>query len=399
MNISGQLAKLRNFGTEQLDHKEPRIKDISADTTSENVFEPGFPTRSRTTDQYSQLAAFYKAQIADTAPVGQFSFSHSFGLDSPSQLSRLLSTYGVGGLKKQRERAPVMREALTDAEGLRYESLKDEYAIIQKMQHLGWDGMASLKQQSAQGQHTRFLSDVRPLATQLRSKRAKRCRTCRHVLVKLDQKRQRNKYDIRLVALNFLPTTKVCAMDPSIDITLLQPLKSVQFLLTFRNPMFDPIKVTLATPPKTPGQVSSKVTILCPQFNVGANTDAWEEALDDVETERKKARDALEGGQAIAGKVWEKGRNWTTVIVEVVPASLEGVTARHDEGEDDDSETDDTDPSLLEIPILVRLEYESEDTATGGYGDDSQARGKEQKVKREMVFWCVAAVGRIAEAS
>ncbi|KAG7152652.1 hypothetical protein HYQ46_011331 [Verticillium longisporum] len=59
----------------------------------------------------------------------------------------------------------------------------------------------------------------------------------------------------------------------------LAPLKPAQYLLMFKNPIFEAVKVTLATPAKTPGRFSSTVTVLCPQFEIDANTDMWDDAL------------------------------------------------------------------------------------------------------------------------
>lgn len=102
---------------------------------------------------------------------------------------------------------------------------------------------------------------------------------------------------------------------------------------------------------------------------------------------------AGDGGerQAEAGKVWEKGRNWTSVIVEVVPSSLPrnasgGVRlARPQEGVGEDED-------ILEIPVFVRIEYDTETQA----GAEEKGEGKGGKERREVAFWCVLGVGRIA---
>jgi len=396
VNISGQLAKL--------DNRAPRIR-LSKDESETSHQSTTAQPKDAPTDQYAQLVAFYKAQIADTAPLGQWSTSHSFGLDSPSQLTRLLSTYGIGGLKKQKGPLPIMREALSPSEGLQFDlsaAEDEEQAIIARMQRVGWSGIASTAQRSWQEgppHDVRFAADLRPVATSLRSKRAKRCRQCHHIICRFDQKRQRNKYDMRSTALSFVPTISVRPLDvAAVDVHRLAPGKTVQLLLTFRNPMFDAVRVTLATPPRTPGRVATGVTVLCPQFGVGANTDAWEEALEkEVSEERKKSREALEGvgSQAVAGKVWERGRNWTSVIVEIVP----GMMGKMEDGEVGQGRLDvgeEGDEALLEIPILVRMDYETDETTTSAISrGDATGRGKEGKVKREMIYWVVVGVGRI----
>jgi dynactin-4 len=82
--------------------------------------------------------------------------------------------------------------------------------------------------------------------------------------------------------------------------------------------------------------------------------------------------------QAEAGKIWGKGRNWTSVIVEIVPGMLPSLG---DIEEDED---------LLEIPVFVRIEYE-----TDAGGEEKAVAGSGGKEKREEAFWCVLGVGRI----
>lgn len=404
INISGQLASLLAPPPTTQSQREPPTPGESTSRSFNESLRTADPylNKNPSNDQFPQLASFYKTQIAETSPGGPLGlgFSSSFGLDSPSQLSRLLTTYGVGGLRKQRGPLPVMREALTESEGVRYDDLEAEEAVIEKMRTQGWNATISPEQQFHQAHQQRndrsyrYTSNLLPLATQLRSKRAKRCRTCRHNLVKPDEKRQRNKYSIRLVALNYLPSAVLKPLDSSagIDLRALQPMKTVQFVLTMKNPLFDTVNVTLATPQETPGRVKSKVTILCPQFTIGANADVWDEALEGsggVEEERRKAREGLEGPVAEAGKVWKKGRNWTAVVVELVP----GMVSMGQEEEEQVSRQVDNDE--LQIPMFVRLEYETEETATSALSEKSQS-SKGEKVKREMAYWCVVGVGKIA---
>jgi dynactin-4 len=172
-----------------------------------------------------------------------------------------------------------------------------------------------------------------------------------------------------------------------LDLAALPSTKPLQFLLTVKNPMFDPVRVTLATPARTPGRFGSRVTILCPQFEIGANTDVWDEALNSSDSRRasKLVRPRTDGDSdgkiAEAGKVWEKGRNWTVVVVEVICARLEVLAEGLEEDED-----------VLEIPVFVRIEYE-----TDAAGDDGGAVSteKEKREKHELAYWCVLGVGKI----
>ena len=154
--------------------------------------------------------------------------------------------------------------------------------------------------------------------------------------------------------------------------------------------MFDPVRVSLATPSTTPSRVASKVTILCPEFDIGANSDAWEEALQNASAaDPRSSRSGMLGPAekvAEAGKVWDKGRNWTTVVLEVVPGTFPSAK---------DEPPLQADEDVLEIPVFVRMEWDSENQM-----ESSTPVGKGQGsdvVKRELAYWIVLGVGRIVD--
>jgi dynactin-4 len=93
-------------------------------------------------------------------------------------------------------------------------------------------------------------------------------------------------------------------------------------------------------------------------------------------------------GMAEAGKIWERGRNWVSIVVEVIPPSLRvtdsGEEIRGPLKEDED---------VLEIPMFVRLEWEVD--MGNDIGDDA-GKDKENKEKRELAYWCVLGMGRIS---
>ena len=394
-NVYAQLAKLHSDSH----HQTPLRRVVGVDQFDDTL-------QGRDPDsQFGSLKSFYTSQLAKTttnnplmSPSGEFNYS------SPSSLARIISLYtGQGSYgKKSTGKTIIMRESTDVSEGLAIFDRKSEEAEIVSLLEKGWPGTTCVAQQIEQVHQHRFVSDLRPLPTLLRTKRSKRCRTCRHILVKPETKVQNTRYRIRLVAINYLPTITFKPLrfpDPSsalssVKLDALIPSRASQLLLTLKNPMFDPVKVTLATPSQTPGRFGSKVTILCPDFDIGPNTDVWDEALNStasggrtiIKHARTKADDGdSEARVAEAGKIWEKGRNWTTVVVEVVPAKL-----GYDEvGEDELDE----DENVLEIPVFVRMEYEGD-----AAGDDTGGprEGKEKKEKREVSFWCVLGVGRIA---
>jgi dynactin-4 len=361
---------------------------------------------------FSNLNSFYKTQLADSADMATFNGAASeFSIASPSSISRLLNMYTTGK-KTKRGKPKPMREALSSEEGLQDFDDSAEGEDIRRLQSEGWEGTTSLSQKQFQERYApHFTSDLRPVASLLRTKRSKRCKTCRTLLSRPEPKVSTTRYKIKVLALNNVPKVSLRSLNSNpatiitssltmnsssqTDYTSLQPLMPYQFLLTLTNPLFDPIRVTLATPATTSGRVQTRVTILCPQFDVGANTDVWDEALNSTTSKRKSLMPGLnsdnnETKQAEAGKVWEKGRNWTSVIVEVIPGVLPGTTGHAAGlGSLEKDETLDEDEDVLEVPVFVRLEYETEAAA------GEEKRAGEGKEKREVAFWCVLGVGRI----
>lgn len=444
--IYAQLQKVHNGGHPRLTARER--KDRRKETISETaVPAPDHPSPDHPAavsgpldieTHFENLRSFYSHQISEsTSSAGPGLSLADIGISSPSSLTRLMNLYTTGssldpskkGTSARRSKAASFREAADADEGLQPVADLDESAAIDALRAAGWAGTATAEQRAAQDAarpsnlaepsssssswtRTRLLSALRPVPVLLRTKRSKRCPACRHIISKPEPKVASTRFRIRLVAGSYIPAVSIRPLllpglsspplsSPSPTATapngnlLLRPLTPAQYLLTFTNPIFDPVKVTLATPATTPGRFASKVTVLCPQFEIDANTDVWDEALraggGSAGEARRHERLASKGGggsggQAEAGKIWERGRNWVSIVVEVVPASLrQGGKGKEEEliGEDED---------VLEIPMFVRVEWEVEAAAEVG----SAIGGKEARERRELAYWCVLGVGRIA---
>ena len=361
------------------------------------------PAKDDPEEAFASLKKFMSLQISSATTANPLlTPGGGYNYDSPSSLARIMSLYtGLGSYgKKNTSKAGPMRESADASEGLQVFDSQYDMAAIDYLRKQGYAGVTSPEQRANQRVPSRCVDGLLPVPTLLRTKRAKRCRTCRHILVKPEPKVVSTRYRIRLLALNYIPSITLQPLLPptsasslsvsAIDLNNLLPLKANQFLLTLRNPLFEPVKITLATPSHTPGRFSHKVTILCPQFGIGANADAWDEALASGDTANRRASKVLPsshtsrdvaGGTKVAeaGKVWDKGRNWTTVVVEVVCEAVLG----QDEREDVD---------VLEIPVFVRMEYEV-DVEKENVGASAE---KERREKRELAYWAVIRVGAIA---
>lgn len=90
---------------------------------------------------------------------------------------------------------------------------------------------------------------------------------------------------------------------------------------------------------------------------------------------------------AEAGKVWDRGGNWTSVVVEVVGGAgggKDGGVGTGGEGGSGGGEDAEEDADVLEIPVFVRMEYEAE---------VGEGEGKGGREKRELAFWVVLGWG------
>ncbi|EPS41882.1 hypothetical protein H072_4160 [Dactylellina haptotyla CBS 200.50] len=350
--------------------------------------------------EFNRLKQHYAQQLGNA----QEDFTNS-----PAALTRLMGLYtglGAGGSGHAggRKGRGVKKLEMKEIDRPREVVEEREMEIVEQMAKLGIHATTNTKQRLNQPHEPRFLSELRPTAVLLRTKRSKRCRACRHILVKPESKVQTTRFRIRLVALNYIPSLTIKRLDPSIQLSSLVPHKTHRFLLTVTNPLFDPISVSLLTPRYTPGtDYPSRVTILCPEFDVGANTDVWDDALMSTRTPAPVPTPPPQGNKdPRMATVYEQKRNYTSVVIEVVPAEIPDTRVARIRDE-----------RLLEIPIFVRVEFEAEvdrEDEEGGGGGTSSTSGKHGapgssggggnplgREKVEYSYWCVVGVGRVGD--
>ncbi|GJJ15647.1 hypothetical protein Clacol_009925 [Clathrus columnatus] len=150
-------------------------------------------------------------------------------------------------------------------------------------------------------------SDLRPLRIPLHSKKSKRCPSCRHILIKPEQKAQSVKYKIKLVAVNYLPAITVTLPSfappaPTLDklkrsLTAkqnpedektgpfqMQAGKTYPFHIALTNPLYDLITVKLSvqrTAQPTGKRPAFAVSLPAAAFPIAAYAEAWEYEDDD----------------------------------------------------------------------------------------------------------------------
>jgi len=349
--------------------------------------------------RFTTLKQFYKEQLLNSDS-NQSSSVLDAAFSSPASLTRLMNLYSSGGsvLRKQKQKNSVMREALSTSEGLQLTSNDQSLSIARPFQY---DDTVTPEQIAFQypapiGNPTAtHVSQLKPMPTPLRTKRSKRCAACKHILVKPELKVTSTRYRIKLVAINYIPfadlkpvpvTGGPLPAGPDGDPTVtLQPGRPSQWILKLQNPLFENVNVSLGSPSIIPGRHGHKVTILCPHFSIGKNGDVWDDAALSQPLVKPDTQVSLGmGGEQVAGKVYDRGRNWTSIVVEVVPASI--VKEKGEEMAEDED--------VIEVPIRVRLEWKVTDEQA--LRDKREEEGELDDGSRELAYWMVVGIGRVS---
>ena len=421
-NIRAQLDKIENGGGERRPSKVPEpdrksslsrepFSPLAKQEDSNPIDKIEVQPPSDPTSRFDALRSFYKDQLAASASADPASLNSgaAFAYSSPSSIDRLLNLYNNAGtsLKKVNQKPTIMREALTPSEGLKLSNQLDGTSAFEPELYTS---ISSPSQRLAQNPSSignpsfREVKDLRPMPTILRTKRNKRCKECKHILIRPEFKPTSTRYRIKLIALNYIPLVSLRPLHPpgtSIISTnidggdvILEPAKPYQWILTLRNPLFDPVQVSLGTPSVTPGKYGHRVTILCPQFEIGANSDVWDDVLNAKDGKEAAASPGGGTGDQIAGKIYEKGKNWTSIVLEVVPASIFKMKPSHSEVQSLDEEEDE---DVIEVPIRVRLDWKQSDFGGAGEKKKSEKLNEDgiDEGTRELAYWMVLGVGRV----
>lgn len=248
-----------------------------------------------------------------------------------------------------------------------------------------------------------------PVPQPLRAKRTKRCSSCHHILAKPEVKPSSTRFKIKLMALNYLPSLRLNEYPPKTGYPkFLEPNKPHTFLLTITNPMHVEVKVSLATvyrnssdrynsnisgPNKNRAGYPHKVTLITPTVTLGADEELWDEeslikGVPSMFIKRESPlskRIEVEGHRTFPSSssskpggpnstasvtgVYQQGKNWSCVPIEVVPSDL---------------------ASFLEIPLFVNFtfkipneENDEEKEKEKGKREDDQTKSEVHQGKRK----------------
>ncbi|ORY82087.1 dynactin p62 family-domain-containing protein [Protomyces lactucae-debilis] len=221
------------------------------------------------------------------------------------------------------------------------------------------------------------IGQLMPLPTPLRTRRAKRCRACRHILCKFETRQpvmQAVKFRIRLAASNYLPTltfSKVTAAATSNLTATEQSPPSEVYLLKIANPLYESIKVTLSAPRVT--EFGHEVTVLAPEVIIGGFTDVWETQPSTTSGSMEETKPG-KGSQAVLGRLHSSGSNWTNIEIHMARSGVAQTSAESD--------------THALIPLFVSMEYEIEAELDNSLSTRT-ASMSDGKTTKKVGFWTV----------
>lgn len=204
-----------------------------------------------------------------------------------------------------------------DVEWMRSLQHIEDVAPVEARWDASWSGSLRARQVFGIAQyyvdaHLCF-SSLAPLRIPLHSKMSVRCATCRHILIKPEQKSQSVRYKIKLMASNYLPL-----LDASLISTANAPARLVQgksfpFSITIANPLYDSIQIRFQphNPATNPSISRPSFHVTLPQalLSVAAFAEAWEYDDDEEGDQDQMMLDALEGGAGLADVVKAGGHS------------------------------------------------------------------------------------------
>ena len=305
-----------------------------------------------------------------------------------------LSRSRVGRDKQNRDEMPEYRSrmdiSLTGSDSVNVDNLlriesPEEIATLEQRWINGWTSpvLARSVRLTVHRTHTRqssFRSDLKLLRIPLHSKKSKRCPSCRHILIKPEQKPQSVRFKIKISATSYLPLMSIslpflnnptatahtvkrsvrpgAMWEEDKNSALNNPAmvggRTYPFVLSFTNPMYDPIQIRLnvlrsplptattivptdesgATPQPEKRRPPFAITLPTFTFSVAAFAEAWEyddededdmvedEYTDLVEDRRHASASSRaapgRGGKVKTVGVLEKKANTTYIGGEVV---------------------------------------------------------------------------------
>ncbi|KAG0040515.1 hypothetical protein BGZ82_001841 [Podila clonocystis] len=182
--------------------------------------------------------------------------------------------------------------------------MEDTENLEKLMSVVNLNETTTMKQRLKQLQNQSYsMQRLQPQRIHLRIKKLRRCRSCRHILVKPEQKAQATRFKINLIALTQLPNITISSVQPLIVQT------PSRVILRFTNPRQEEAHVSLqygdgALP-------YHGVQIHSPSFSISPFNEVWEYEVGTLT--------ALPG--TTQEDVYEKTANSTCIALDITPAA------------------------------------------------------------------------------
>ncbi|KAG0334963.1 hypothetical protein BG004_000195 [Podila humilis] len=208
---------------------------------------------------------------------------------------------------------------------------------------------------------------LQPQRIHLRIKKSRRCRSCRHILVKPEQKAQATRFKINLIALTQLPNITISSIQPLIAQT------ASRVILRFTNPRHEEAHVSLKCGDGAMPQHG--VHIHSPSFSISPFNEVWEYEVGTLT--------ALPG--TAQEDVYEKTANSTCIALDITPAA----------------------PGEVKIPLLVTFTFKalkptsdtgspslpSQLVVSGASKDQYSSAPPPEYVDKTVSFWTIVGFG------
>ncbi|KAF9563171.1 hypothetical protein EC968_004979 [Mortierella alpina] len=228
--------------------------------------------------------------------------------------------------------------------------------------------VVSMSETTSMGQRLKQLQSqtytpqrLQPQRIHLRIKKSRRCRSCRHILVKPEQKAQATGFKINLIALNQLPNITIASIQPMIVQTV------SRVILRFTNPRHEEARVSVQY---GDGAVPNHVVVIhSPSFTISPFNEVWEYEVGVI--------GAAPG--TVHEDVHEKTANSTSIALDITPISA---------GE-------------VKIPLLVTFTYRIRRplSETGSptqlvvSGSSDHTVSEIEYIDKTVVFWTIIGFG------
>ena len=230
---------------------------------------------------------------------------------NPVSRSSILSSIQSGTLQSLRYVSSANHKAHQSDDIAHYTpavQVMDDLENLEKLMTIvSLDETTSMKQRLHQLQNQTYSTQrLQPQRIHLRIKKSRRCRSCRHILIKPEQKAQSTRFKINLVALSQLPNITIAHVQQPM---IVQTVSRV--ILRFTNPRQEEAHVALQVGDGANPKTYHGVRIQSPSFTIAPFNEVWEYEVGTL---------TAPPGQ-VQEDVYDKTANSTSIVLDITPVA------------------------------------------------------------------------------